>query len=424
MMDQLWIPAIAAFAVALAASVLFRRRRQALVEIDRAIVALGEGRGTKSVPTRIGGALGRLARRVDEVNSSLGQRIEDLEGDRRQLGAVLEGMIEGVIAVDPRRRLVFANEAATRLLGLETGAVGRRVAELVRSPAIQEAIEAAFAWPGPDRIEVRLDGPLAAPRVLNVQGSPLPGDPTPGAVLVFHDVTEMRRLERVRQDFIANASHELKTPLASIKAYTEVLLDGALVDPEVNVEFLRRIDEQADRLDALIADMLRLAQLDAGQEAFRHAPTVLAPVVRGSFGAQRARAAAKGLRFALDISPDSDTAIVVADPEAIRQVLDNLIDNAIKYTPASGRVEVRQRVEGGWTILEVEDSGVGIPREAISRIFERFYRVDKARSVVGTGLGLAIVKHVVGALGGDVAVSSRLGVGSTFIVRLPRHERS
>ena len=264
--------------------------------------------------------------------------------------------------------------------------------------------------------------PLGPNLVLAVHGTRLPGSPAPGAVLVFHDVTETRRLERVRQDFVANASHELKTPLASIKAYTETLLDGALHDDAVNVAFLERIDEQADRLSRLVLDLLSLARLESGQDLFQHTPVRLEPVVREAFEAQRARAEAKRLDYTLELPPAARGLVVTADDEAIRQVLDNLIDNAIKYTPEGGRVVVALRpAPGGSAVLEVADSGIGIPRADLPRVFERFYRVDKARSraLGGTGLGLSIVKHLVQSLGGTVAVDSRLGHGSTFTVTLP-----
>ncbi|MBX6313720.1 MAG: PAS-domain containing protein, partial [Isosphaeraceae bacterium] len=391
----------------------------------RGLIALGEGRPVRPVATTVGGSLGRLARIFNEVAPELEARIARLEGDRQQLRAVLGGMAEGVIAVDARRRLVFANDAAGRLFDLDARAVGRMVAELIRSPEVQEAVSATLAGPGPHRAEINVQGwPRGGPKILAVQGTPLPGSPPPGAVLVFHDVTEMRRLERVRQDFVANASHELKTPLAAIKAYAETLLDGALHDDTVNVHFLRQIDEQADRLHQLVLDLLSLARLESGQETFQHAPLRLAPAVLRLGEAQRARAEAKDLDYRLAVDPTGEEVVVVADEEAIRQILDNLIDNAIKYTPEGGRILVTLRAKAQEAILEVADTGIGIPRDEQPRIFERFYRVDRARSraLGGTGLGLSIVKHLAQSLGGSVGVESRVGAGSTFTVRLPRHQ--
>jgi len=402
-----------------------KRRRRAMAELERGFAAIADGRVVRPVTADIGGRLGDLARGFNELAPRLEARLEMLEGDRHLLAAVLEGMTEAVIAVDARRRLLFANEAAGALFGLGPGSVGRLVAELIRSPRVQEAVDFSLAGPAPHRAEIVAAGADAqgasGPRNLSVQGTPLPGSPPPGAVLVFHDVTDLRRLEQMRQDFVANASHELKTPLAAIKAYTETLLDGALHDEAVNERFLTQIDEQADRLNRLILDLLSLARIEAGGSAFHHAPLPLGPVVRKIVEAHRGRAEAKGLEFVTDL-PKEDGPWVRADEEAIRQVLDNLIDNAAKYTQEGGRVGVICRADGDRIQIEVSDDGRGLPREDLPRIFERFYRVDKARSreLGGTGLGLAIVKHLVQTLGGRVSVESRSGQGSTFRVTIPR----
>jgi two-component system phosphate regulon sensor histidine kinase PhoR len=412
--------------VMIVAAYVLGRRAAALAEIKRAVEALGKGQPTRPILVRVGGPVGRLARLFDSVAPRLESRIERLEQDRQQLRAVLSGMAEGVIAIDARRRLLFANASADRLFGLDGGSVGRLVPELIRSPQVQEAIEATLAGPEPYQGEITLVNrevlPRVNSRVLAVHGTPLPGSPPPGAVLVFHDVTELRRLERMRQDFVANVSHELKTPLASIKAYTETLLGWALHDENVNVRFLHRIEEQADRLNQLILDLLSLARLESGQEVYEHGPLILAPVIASCVESQRGRAESKSLGLSLDLGPLDDATLVRADEEAIRQILDNLIDNAIKYTPEGGSVCIScQVIDEGITVV-VADSGIGIPRDDLPRVFERFYRVDKARSreLGGTGLGLAIVKHLVQSIGGQIAVTSRVGAGSQFTVTLPR----
>lgn len=421
------VPTLAAVALAVVAIFLMARRRaRVLHDVTRGIRALHEDRPVRPVQSRPLGAAGRLAGTFNALAVQLEGRIARLEEDRQLLRAVLGGMAEGVIAIDGRRRLLFANAAADRLFGLDPTAVGRLVTELIRSPQVHNALETTLASPQPHRIEITVPMPddrlRGHTRILAVQGTPLPGTPPAGALLVFHDVTETRRLERVRQDFVANASHELKTPLAAIKAYTETLLDGALHDDQVNIPFLRRIDEQADRLNQLVLDLLSLARLESGQEFFHHAPVVLAPLFRGIAAAHAERAAAAGLEYAPTIDPDAAAAVVTADEEAIRQILDNLIDNAIKYTPEGGRIQVvLRRLTTDAVLMEVADTGIGIPRDDLPRVFERFYRVDKARSreLGGTGLGLAIVKHLAQSLGGQVSVESRLGAGSTFRVRLP-----
>jgi two-component system phosphate regulon sensor histidine kinase PhoR len=419
---------IAVVAAALGVALVARRRARALDEITRGVAALGEGRPFWPILARAGGRVGRLARLLDTVAPQLETRMKRLEQDRQQLRAVLSGMAESVIAIDARRRLLFANASADLLFGLDATSVGRLVPELIRSPQVQGAVESTLASPEPYRGEIVLTSREVLlrvhARVLAVHGTPLPGSPPAGAVLVFHDVTELRRLERMRQDFVANVSHELKTPLASIKAYTETLLDWALHDENVNTRFLKRIEEQAERLNQLILDLLSLARLESGQEVYEHKPLALAPLVGSCIESHRGRAEARNLRLSLDLGPLDDETLIMADEEAIRQILDNLIDNAIKYTPEGGSVRVTCRMGGELVALEVADTGIGIPRDDLPRVFERFYRVDKARSreLGGTGLGLSIVKHLVQSIGGQITVDSRVGEGTRFTVQLPRFQ--
>ncbi len=403
------------------------RCRSLLRKMDRGLVALGEGRPVRATGARVGGLAGRVGARFDREVPAAQERLDRLGREVDQLRVVLGGMTEGVIAIDARRRLLFANRSADLLLGLGPQAVGRLVPELIRSPPFQEAVDQALAAAETYRGEIVLPSrevmPRSIPRALAVHGSKLPGPPPGGAVLVFHDVTELRRLERMRQDFVANVSHELKTPLASIKAYTETLLDWALHDEAVNVRFLNRIEEQADRLDQLIQDLLSLARLESGHEVFRHEPLEVSAVVEACIETHRGRAEAKGLDLRLDLGPVDATTLVVADEEAVRQILDNLVDNAIKYTPEGGTIRVACGLAADSVSLAVVDSGIGIPRDDLPRIFERFYRVDKARSreMGGTGLGLSIVKHLIQSIGGQIAVESRVGEGTRFTLDLPRH---
>ena len=221
-------------------------------------------------------------------------------------------------------------------------------------------------------------------------------------------------------------SHELKTPLASIKAYTETLLDWALHDEQVNVRFLHRIEEQAERLNQLILDLLSLARLDSGDGTFDHSPLGLHESILSCLETHRGRTESKGLELQIDVDGLDPRTLVMADEEAVRQILDNLIDNAIKYTPEGGWVRVGATSTASQITIEVADSGIGIPRDDLPRVFERFYRVDKARSreLGGTGLGLAIVKHLVQSIGGQIVVNSRVGEGTRFTVQLPRHQPS
>jgi len=420
-----WVGILLALAL-ITVLVLFLRTRQSLAEIERGVVALGEGRPTWHIALSRSGLAWSLARTFNVVAPRLEAKIALQEQDQQQLRAVLGGMSEGVIAIDARRRLLFANESANQLFDLDQTSVGRLIPELIRSTEVQDAVESTLSNASPYHqsevtVATRESVLRVHPRTLAVHGTPLPGPP-PGAVLVFRDITELRRLERMRHDFVANASHELKTPLASIKAYTETLLDWALNDETLNVRFLERIDEQAERLNQLILDMLSLARLESGQEPFQHGPLSLAPVVVACLNRHKDRADSKSLKLSLDLDSVDEGTQIVADEEAIRQILDNLIDNAIKYTPDGGTVKVKCSRSEHSVTLEVADTGIGIPRDELNRVFERFYRVDKARSreLGGTGLGLSIVKHLVQSVGGHVEVTSRVGTGSQFIVRIPR----
>jgi two-component system phosphate regulon sensor histidine kinase PhoR len=262
---------VIALAVALVAMIAYTAWSwlRALGEVTRGLQATGEGQRARLVFSAAPGPIGNLIRTFNTAVAEIQSRHDRLDQDRQQLLVVLEAMDEAVIAVDMRRRLLFANASAQRLFGLDPASAGRLVPELIRSPQVQEAVEATLRLPGPNAYEgeLNLPGRDAAPfrgqsRSLSVRGTPLPGRPAPGVVLVFHDVTELRRLERLRQDFVANASHELKTPLASIKAYNETLLDWALHDETVNTRFLERIDEQVERLNQLILDLLSLARAE------------------------------------------------------------------------------------------------------------------------------------------------------------------
>ena len=279
------------------ATFLWLRGKGAIEEIGGEFEALARGRPVRRLRARLGGPSSRLAERINEVVPDIEARIARLEDDRRKLDAVLSGMDEGVLAVDARQRILFANPAAQRMFRIDDGADGRLVVELVRSPQIQMAVEATLAGRGAYRAQLSLPGrnPLAPDqeRTVAVHGTPLPGHPPSGAVFVFHDVTELRRLERMRQDFVANASHELKTPLAAIKVNTETLLDWGLHDDSVNVTLLNQINDQVDRLDNLVQDMLRLARLESGQQPFQFEPMALGPVVRECIESHEARANAR-----------------------------------------------------------------------------------------------------------------------------------
>lgn len=343
-----------------------------------------------------------------------------LKQSHDRLAIVLEAMVEGVVAVDREERILLANAAAIRLLDLKSDRVsGHPLWESVRLPRLQELVKQSIGGTEQHRLEFAV--PRTQSTVVAVV-SRLPGTPCPGAVIVLHDVTDLRRLENLRREFVSNVSHELKTPLASIAAYAETLLDGALDDPAINRTFVARIEEQAGRLNTLILDLLELARVETEQHAFEIVPVDVSAIILASSVEHINVSKSKNLTLKID-SP-SQAVWGLADMGGLRTIVDNLVDNAINYTPVSGEVTIRWWRDGSWVFLEVRDTGVGIAKEYQTRIFERFFRVDRARSreVGGTGLGLSIVKHLCQVFGGDVKVSSRLGHGSIFTVRLQATE--
>jgi len=370
--------------------------------------------------------LGGLARTFNTMTDRLSESFKQLEHDREQLRTILSGMVEGVISIDNELRILFANERAGALLDFDpASAVGRKLWEVNRHGSLRELVEKALAEAEPQRQELDYRG--STEKSIAIYASRLPGDALSGAVIVLYDLTELRRLERLRQDFVANVSHELKTPLANIKSSVEVLMDGAVEDPAARGMFLEQIAEQADRQQALIEDLLSLARIESSEQRLEYIALPVEDAVYACIDRQRTRAETKGLTVngvALVGSP-SDLC-VLADEQAFSQILDNLVDNAVKYTPQNGLVTVRWQASTDTVQIEVEDNGIGIPERDLPRVFERFYRVDKARSrdMGGTGLGLAIVKHLIGTMRGQVSVKSELNKGTTFTLILPRAEKS
>jgi two-component system phosphate regulon sensor histidine kinase PhoR len=378
-----------------------------------------------------------LANSFNHMSERLASQFAELDEERQQLRAILSGMIEGVVALDAEQRILFANERAVALLDLAgQPAIGRKMWEVIRLRGLTELVRKAMVEPEPCREELAWSG--STTRSLTAHAARLQGNVARGAVLVLHDTTELRRLEQLRQEFVANVSHELKTPLAVIQGCVETLLDGAADDAEHRGQFLARISEEGHRLHSLILDLLSLARIESGAEALVYEPVAISDAVSACLERHFGRASGKKQRLEIEhegcvnvfnepepgapVTNDAVPAIVAwADEEAVDQILDNLVDNAVKYTPEGGCIRVRWFSEDSQVCLEVQDTGIGIPERDLPRVFERFYRVDKARSreLGGTGLGLSIVKHLAQVMHGSVRATSIVGRGSTFQVRLP-----
>ena len=358
-----------------------------------------------------------LAKSFNRMTKQLNVRETQLRESNRRLLTVLEGMVEGVIALDERERVVLANAAAGRLLSFDpTAAVGRPLLEVARNRGIHEALKFPDSKTS-QHVEIELGDEQN--RVLGVNATLLSSEPSTRCILVLHDVTELRRLESIRQEFVANVSHELKTPLSSIKAYAETLLDGAISDSECNRKFVAQIDDQAERLHELILDLLSIARIESGRQTFEIGAVHLADAAQTCIRGNSAAAAARNINLVAGGTPED--LVVSADEEGLRQILNNLIDNGIKYSANSGTVTITWHADGSTAIIQVRDEGQGISSEFLPRVFERFFRVDSARSreLGGTGLGLSIVKHLVQTFGGSVDVESALREGTVFTVTLP-----
>ena len=365
------------------------------------------------------GELGDLGRVLNRMGVEIHARMRELQKDEGQLRAMLAGMVEGVIAVDEEDRISFSNAAARQLFNLGHLRVdGQRLWELIRVPGLDGLMERARGSDSAAHCELGLAWDGAELTIL-AKAHRFVTEKEIGVVIVFEDITELRRLEGVRRDFVANVSHELKTPLTSIRGYVETLMDGALHDENNNLRFLEKIDQNVKRLSALVVNLLSLAQIEEREVDMPSTRVDVRSVLAGILRRHEEDSRAKSIEIEVRLPPGP--CAVLANEEGVIQVLENLVGNAIKYTPEKGHVWIEYTDEGDVASIDVHDNGVGIPPEDLERVFERFYRVDKARSrdVGGTGLGLSIVKHLAQSMGGEVSVESTLGRGSTFTVELP-----
>jgi two-component system phosphate regulon sensor histidine kinase PhoR len=364
--------------------------------------------------------LGEVARALDGAVHELGRRLNELNHDRRHLRAILAGMVEGVIVLDSQGRLVMANDAARGMLKLEDKATGRRYQEWMRQPELFAQIVQALEGQAPGGVEFVL---ARDPSRTCVSRAAPAGEPEGGAVLVLHDISDLRRADRVRRDFVANVSHELRTPLTAIRGYVEALVDDPPA-PEEARRFLEIIARHTTRMERLVKDLLRLARLDARQELPDLVECDLGVIVQGVVN--ELAGPIEDRRSAVDVAIAPDARTLVSDPAKLHDVLRNLVENAVNYSPEGGLVRVEAERGPGQVALRVSDNGPGIPIADLTRVFERFYRVDKSRSRApgGTGIGLAIVKHLVELLGGSVTADTRPEGGAVFTVTLPQRKSS
>jgi two-component system phosphate regulon sensor histidine kinase PhoR len=364
-------------------------------------------------------ALAELGRTLDKLARGLSLSLQELRGERDRMAGILEGMQEGVLLLDAKRRIVILNPALREMLLLPADAVGKPLLDVVRKAELRDLFDAAAREDEPTTQEVDIGS--IKPRRLLVRIARMPGVARQ-VVAVFVDVTEVRRLESMRRDFVANVSHELRTPVTAIRSAAETLIDGAASDPAAAQSFIGIIDRNAQRLQSLVEDLLDLSRIEARGFKLSFEPIELRPIFSQVVGLFRERAGKKEVRIEERLA--GDVPRVRADRRALEHVLTNLIDNAVKYCGPGAQIGLGVAVSSEAVTVSVADNGPGIDERHLPRIFERFYRVDAGRSreVGGTGLGLSIVKHLIEAMGGTVSVESRLGAGTTFSFTLKRAE--
>lgn len=370
------------------------------------------------------GEIGQLAQAINFMIESLEQQMSTLTENKQRLQGIINNLFSGILLVNDNRRIVLANEASTQLLGYKLeNLIGHSYQEIGKSTGLNPLIGRCLEYGDKVRDEIHLYYPEE--KIIDVNLASYKNDTgeIKGVIVLLHDITSIRRLEKLRSEFVANVSHELKTPITSIKGFTETLLDGALEDPEISRYFLTIINEESDRLYRLISDILDLSRVEQKKMPLKIEEMNITKLIKETASLLREEARDKGI--ALIIPPTDDRILFEGDSDRLRQVLLNLISNAINYTPENGEVRIKVRETGENQIeLQVSDTGIGIEPEHLHRIFERFYRVDKARSREsgGTGLGLAIVKHLVESHHGQITVESQEGMGTTFTILLPKYQ--
>ena len=385
---------------------------------------IASGDFSRKVKIRSKDEIGELARTFNKMAEELEEKIQTISEDRNQMRAILSSVIEGVLAIDINEKVILFNSALEEIFNLSKDKViGKFFWEVVRNNELNELLKDTVKEGKLQTKELSLFFPEE--RIFQVHVLPIKGEEDiAGAVAVLHDITDIKRLERMRIEFVANVSHELRTPLTAIKGFIETLKDGAIDDPQNNRRFINIIETHAERLNSLINDLLELSKIESREIRMDFQPVNLRELIEDIAANFKELIRQKGHTIEIDFS--SNFPEVKVDLEKMEQVFNNLLDNAIKFTPENGRIIIRGIDRKEDIEIQVSDTGIGIPEEHLPRVFERFYRVDKARSreLGGTGLGLSIVKHIIQAHGGKAGVESEPGKGSKFFFTIPKNQSS
>lgn len=411
---SLFIAALIAAAFAVLIAVWITRRVLAPLE-KLSVTAQQLAEHTGETARNEGDEIRRLQAAFQTMSEHLREQVSQLRAERQKLHSVLKNMKDGILLVDENGKISLINPAAAGMFGIEeTRAIGASLIEIVRHHAIVELWERTRHSEQPQDGEVEV---LPEHRFLQLVLTPLGKETGNATLLVFHDLTRERRVERVRRDFVSNVSHELRTPLASLKALVETLQEGALEDPPAAQRFLRQMEIEIDNLTQMVRELLELSRIESGLVPLQRRPVSPCEILRR--GAERMRLQAERAGLTLQIDCPESLPEVFADAERVEQVLVNLTHNAVKFTPPGGEITLGVKQEGQAICFWVRDTGVGIPPEDLERIFERFYKTDRSRSGEGTGLGLSIARHIVETHGGRIWAESQVQQGSTFFFTLP-----
>ena len=407
--------AAATLLLIIAAVVIARLITRPVRQITGAAEGIAAGKLDQQIPVRTNDEIGRLARAFNEMSSTIKNTMAAMSNERGRLAAIMSGLTDGVVMTDVEGKVVLANPAAERLFNFrEKDVITRPLIEAVRDHEADDVLKLCLKTGRTQSVQFET---AVSKRFLRVIATPITEGELSGALLLFQDLTELRSLQTMRRDLVGNISHELRTPISGIKAMVETLRDGALDDKEAATDFLTRIDNEVDRLTQMVSELTELSRIETGKVELEMTTTDLNLLIEGVIAQLNPLAERQHVTIASELTPPLPPVII--DSDRIRQTVINLVHNAIKFNHPGGKVTISARADGDSVTVSVSDTGIGIARDDLPRVFERFYKADKARTRGGSGLGLAIAKHTVQAHNGSIWVESEEGKGSTFSFRLP-----